>query len=292
MSHSPLRSPAGVEPELPAKEWLYRKIDEAERDGALLETFEASEHVASPWGNKMHHGGPLAALAVRSMEQLGEREGAPSSSRLSRVTMNMLGAVPITQLRTRAWTIRPGRRIALLGASIEMLGRDGEWVPVIAAEGWRLATQETGDAQHQTVPELNFIPESGGYPEAWPPGGFAATLAWGGMSNEARRGAPTQVWATMHHALVEGETATALQEVIAISDCANGIGARLDPSEFTFLNTDLAIHLHHPPTGSWFGMEAETTIGPDGIGLSHAVLHDANGPIGRVTQNLLVERRL
>ena len=38
-------------------------------------------------------------------------------------------------------------------------------------------------------------------------------------------------------------------------------------------------------------MAAETSVGADGVGMSDAVLHGPDGPIGRVTQNLLVERR-
>lgn len=76
---------------------------------------------------------------------------------------------------------------------------------------------------------------------------------------------------------------------MAIADTANGVGARLDPGVFTFLNCDLIVSLHTPPAGDWFGLAAETSVGPDGIAMSSAVLHDQAGPIGRVSQTVLVE---
>jgi hypothetical protein len=43
--------------------------------------------------------------------------------------------------------------------------------------------------------------------------------------------------------------------------------------------------------GEWTGIEAESSIGSDGIGLSQAVVHDAHGAVGRIAQSLLVTPR-
>ena len=65
----------------------------------------------------------------------------------------------------------------------------------------------------------------------------------------------------------------------------------LDVREFTFLNTDLTVHLHRAPVGPWTGIAAETSIGPDGVGTCSAVLHDSHGAFGRSAQILMVRPR-
>jgi hypothetical protein len=58
-----------------------------------------------------------------------------------------------------------------------------------------------------------------------------------------------------------------------------------------FINTDLTVHLHREPAGEWIGMDAGTTIGPDGAGTATSVLHDGSGPVGRGEQALLITSR-
>jgi len=76
-----------------------------------------------------------------------------------------------------------------------------------------------------------------------------------------------------------------------VVDSANGIGSPLDVREWTFLNTDLSVHLYREPVGAWTGVAASTDVGPDGVGLCSAVLHDELGPVGRSAQILLVRPR-
>lgn len=258
---------------------------------ASLETFLATEHTASPWGPGMQHGGPVAGLLTRALE----RHGARPETRISRVTVDLFGAVPLGELRVRATTLRPGRRIELLGADLEARAGD-EWRVVARAQAWRLATQDTSAVvsdpfTHPALPSED-VPPSAILPAAWQAAGFVPTLRWRGADGlRAHRGRPTTAWLNLSLGLVAGEPTSPLTAALTIADVANGIGARLDPSTHTFLNTELTVHLFRPPSGEWFGLEAESAIGPDGVGLSQALLHDAAGPIGRIAQSLLVEAR-
>ena len=74
--------------------------------------------------------------------------------------------------------------------------------------------------------------------------------------------------------LVKGETMTALERLFAVADCANGIGTKLDIRKWTFMNTDLVVHVHRIPEGEWIGIRAETNYGPDGIGTTIGTLFD------------------
>ena len=128
-------------------------------------------------------------------------------------------------------------------------------------------------------------------PDSWRVGGFVAALTWRMDHIGTTATDHTTAWINLSHPLVDGEDITSLERVIAVADTTNGIGARLDPADFTFLNCDMTVNLFAPPLGAWFGLEAETSVGPDGIGMSAGVIHSQTGPIGRVSQTVLVERR-
>ena len=99
------------------------------------------------------------------------------------------------------------------------------------------------------------------------------------------------MWARPRVDVVAGERATALQRLFAVVDSANGVGSPLDVRTWTFLNTDLTVHLYREPAGAWTGLDARTSIGTDGVGTCAAVLHDQHGPLGRSAQILLVRPR-
>jgi acyl-CoA thioesterase len=54
---------------------------------------------------------------------------------------------------------------------------------------------------------------------------------------------------------------------------------------------DQTVVLHRHPEGEWVGMAARTTLGPDGIGLTHTRVFDQRGVIGRSLHTLFVARR-
>ena len=286
---------AGRMAEAPTGDGCYRLLgSETGTDGAHVETFETQQYALSVWGLHLQHGGPVAGLLVRAME----RSAPLPRTRISRFAVEILGPIPPSPVRTRAWIERPGRRIALIGAELESQQADGSWRAVARARAWRLATQDTSAvARHsdaaapgRDAPLPHADGEHGGLPASWWMG-FATALDWRFIRPLGHPGAPSLAWARLVKPLVIGEEPTPLESAIAICDVANGVGARLDPREWIFLNTDLTIHLFEEPAGEWFGIEAETSVGHDGIGMSSATLHGESGPIGRVAQTLLVERR-
>ncbi|MEK9663203.1 MAG: thioesterase family protein [Candidatus Nanopelagicales bacterium] len=253
------------------------------------EVFEPTSHAGSGWGPNMQHGGPVSALLTRAMEQ-----HVHDGSRISRVTVEILGAVPLSTMRVRSWVQRPGRRIELLAAEVEAETSPGEWRPVAAARAWSLATRSTQHVAHHADPGLPLPNITGstdtGFLDSWRLG-FVGALEWHVDGPVGQPGVPTVAWLRLAQPIVAGEAPTPLQRVLAIADVANGIGARLDTQFWTFLNTDLAVYLFEPPSDTWIGIQAETSIGHDGIAMSSAVVHGADGPIGRIAQNVLVQPR-
>lgn len=215
--------------------------------------------------------------------------------RVSRVTSELLGVVPVGPVRVRARVARPGRRVALLHASMEEPTTDGGWRSVATAAVWRMRTDDsaavarTADASLQMPEEEPRLLADHPLSFAWWEGGFVDALEW--RIAVEQQAASTVAWARMFRPLVQGEETSSLQRIVAFADTANGVGARLDPERFSFVNTEMTVHLFEPPHGEWFGLEAQTSVGSDGIGMSAGVLHAPGQVLGRVSQSLLVQRR-
>ncbi|WP_165495529.1 acyl-CoA thioesterase domain-containing protein, partial [Actinomadura roseirufa] len=91
--------------------------------------FAATTATAGPWSAEFQHAGPVAALFGRAFER---HEPVPGT-RVARVTVDLLGPVPVAPLEVRARVVRPGRRITLLEAEMTGAGR-----PVARAAAWRI----------------------------------------------------------------------------------------------------------------------------------------------------------
>jgi hypothetical protein len=99
---------------------------------------------------------------------------------------------------------------------------------------------------------------------------------------------PGESWIRPEVDLVKGEAMTALERLFAVADDANGIGTKLDIRRWTFMNTDLVVHVHRIPAGEWIGIRAETNYGPDGIGTTIGTLFDESGAVGAIQESVLV----
>jgi len=77
----------------------------------------------------------------------------------------------------------------------------------------------------------------------------------------------------------------------ARGDRRNGVSSVLDPKEWSLINGDVALNLARLPVGEWILVNAETSLGRDGVGVSSARLADGTGYFGRAAQSLIVERR-
>jgi hypothetical protein len=98
---------------------------------------------------------------------------------------------------------------------------------------------------------------------------------------------PAIAWLRTPVAMVAGQEWTPLERMAALSDFVNplsGSGAR---GAVGFINVDSNIHIHRLPRGEWIGMRVERAVEPYGIGVAHAILFDAEGPVGRCTQTAL-----
>lgn len=260
----------------------YELVDDGDSQG---ERFVATDLVRSTWSAAIQHGAPVSALLVRALERCEARD----DTRLSRVFVDLLGPVPAEgDIWVRARRERPGKQIELMTAEMLGLGPDGQPRPVARASGWRLQTLDTVRLVHASAASLRPLTEarSRDMKKDWDRN-YVHSLDWRWLTEPLSEGAG-ESWIRPEVDLVKGENMTALERLFAVADCANGIGSKLDIGKWTFMNTDLAVHVHRIPDAEWIGIRAETNYGPDGIGTTIGTLFDEAGAIGAIQQSVLV----
>ncbi|WP_030231720.1 thioesterase family protein [Streptomyces sp. NRRL S-350] len=232
------------------------------------------------WHPDEQHFSPLGGLIVHAIDRY--RAGRPGEGlALARISFDILGLIALEEFEITVETVRPGRTIELVEATVVLGGR-----AVVRARAWFLAELDTA-AVAGTHDERIPAPEEF---EPW-----AMDGEWGGgyiaSVDVRRRGtAPGRAaaWISTAVELVAGEPSSPHASFVALVDTANGIAVRQSPAEWMFPNTDLTIHLHRRPEGRWTGLDTRVSFGPAGHGVTSTVLHDQNGPVGRAEQILTV----
>jgi hypothetical protein len=251
----------------------------------LGEKFKATDMVRSTWSAAIQHGAPPSALLVRALARCEARD----DTRLSRVMIDLLGAIPAEgDLWVCSRVERSGKQIELVSAEMLAPGKGGEPRPVARASGWRLKTIDTAEMVHASAPPLRPLSEahSRGLSDRWDRN-YVHSLDWRWLTHRKDSG-PGESWLTPIVDLVKGEAMTPLERLFAVADCANGIGTKLEIGKWTFMNTDLVVHVHRIPEGEWVGIRAETNYGPDGIGTTIGTLFDESSAVGAIQQSVLV----
>jgi hypothetical protein len=245
--------------------------------------FRATLHTQGPWSPSFQHGGPPAALLVRQIEHCAPRE----DMLLARISIDILGPVPIATLSATARIIRPGKSVELLEATLTHEER-----LVMRATAWRvkLPNQRPPADEPET---MTGLPEQGNRPaqSSTDPSGFLAATEWRYIHGGYMEGRAA-VWGRLRYPLIAGEDPSATQRLIAITDSANGISSRLDIRSWQFVPPELTIHCLRSLVGEWVGLDATTHVQAEGIGLTTANLFDEHGIVGRSAQALFIARRL
>ncbi|MGE0219189.1 thioesterase family protein [Mycolicibacterium sp.] len=266
-------------------DFYYELLDATDEAG---ERFRATDFVRGTWSSSTQHAAPVSALLVRALQRCDPR----SDTRCSRVVIDLLGPVPAEgDLWVRARKDRSGKQIELVSAEMLAAGPDGTPRPVARASGWRLQTVDTGAVAHAPTAPLRPVSEAPSHDmkKNWDRN-YVHSLDWRWLTIPLAEG-PGEAWIKPEVDVVRGEAMTPLERLFAVADDANGVGTKLDIRRWTFLNTDLAVHIHRLPHGEWIGVRAETHYGPDGIGTTIGTLFDQDGAVGAIQQSVLLRPR-
>jgi hypothetical protein len=247
--------------------------------------FVATEHGRGPWSREHQHAGPPSALLARAIE----RAVAADAFIVNRLTIELFAPVPIGHLEVTTSTLRAGRTVRRLEATLAAGGR-----PLARATGLATRIQAVDFPPVKPEPGDPPPPPESGEPFQFPV--FHGTIGYQTAVDTRRvRGGfgenPTVVWIRDRVPLVLGELPSPLQRVMIAADSGNGVAVVLDPARYTFINADLTVYLHRPPVGEWVCLDAVTLPEHSGLGVSRSRLWDRDGPLGWALQSLVVEAR-
>jgi hypothetical protein len=245
--------------------------------------WSATTHATGPWEPGAQHGGPPSALLGRAIERCAPRPEMV----VARVTVEILGAVPVAEVEVAAEVARPGRSVELVIATMRAGGRE-----VARAASWRVLRTQAPAAAPATARRAPARPAEADerHPDWWTEG-YLTAMEWRAATGGFGAGGPAVVWARMRYPLVPDEEPTGLQRLLALADSGNGLSSELDLREWMFINPELTVHLHREPVGEWQCIDAVTSVTPGGAGLATSVLSDDDGPVGVGAQSLLVVAR-
>jgi hypothetical protein len=215
-----------------------------------------------------------------------ERVVPPAGGRLTRVTVDLLGGVPVAEVEVRARVVRGGRSVQLAEAELVAGGR----VAARAAAWWQQTTDTSVVAVTPAAAPSRPVGAAPAVPP-WSRRGYLNAMEWVTVDGSFDRPGPATVWARMRHPLVAGEQPTGLQRLLTVADSGNGVSWRLDVERWLFINTELTVHVLREPSGEWICLHAVTLIGADGSGLAVSRLFDRDGEVGRGAQALLIRPR-
>jgi hypothetical protein len=243
--------------------------------------FEATERTTGPWDPRHQHAGPPSALLAGELEAALPRDDMT----IARVTVEILGPIPIAEVEIEARVERPGRSVELLAGELLAGGK-----PVLRARAWRVLRAPVGTDDGPAPPPL---PEDADPP---PPAlgermGYAHAVEWRWAQGDWLSRGAAAVWTRLRIPVVRGEDPSGIQRVLAVADSGNGVSSVLDWGSYFFINTELTVHFLRPPAGEWVCLQARTDIASGGAGLASSVLSDESGPVARGAQALLIAPR-
>jgi hypothetical protein len=241
-----------------------------------------TELTRGPWDPNAQHGGAPGALIAGALEQIGD--GRP----FARIGVHLLKPVPLTPLELTTTVERDGKRVRRLRAE---LTADGEAV----CFGYALQIQGSDEAMPDIplAARIDDPPRAGEPPPRLGPermfAGDAIQVCF--VRGQLTEPGPATAWFRLRVPVVDGERVSQLQRTMAAADFPNGISSAVPWTDYLFINPEVTVYLLREAEGEWIGVDAVTSIDPNGIGLADATLHDERGPFGRALQSLYVSKR-
>ena len=119
--------------------------------GGGYQVFESTDDTRSNWDSR--DPARFAAAGADDQAHRGTRGTAPAL-RIGRLSLDILGAIPVAPVRVRAWVERPGTRISMMAAEMLAARPGGPDRAVARVTAWLLATSDTSDVATDRYPPL------------------------------------------------------------------------------------------------------------------------------------------
>lgn len=247
-----------------------------------------TELARGPWDPDAQHGGASAAILGRAIERFQPELGLA----VTRITFELLRPVPLTPLTVAIAMTRPGKRVQLVTASLQV-----DDVELVRATALRVTPVPRDIPDEIDAPDRRLPDPSAANPVERliaqdRPTNFSDAFELRLVDGQPfGKPGPSSMWFRLRVPVVAGEGPSPLQRVLVAADFGNGISGVLDYQRFVFINPDLTVYLRRLPAGVWVGLDAATWLEPGLGGYAESVLYDERGRIGRAVQALYVAPR-
>jgi len=229
---------------------------------------------ASLWDATAQGGISLAGLVGHVVDKAPQ----PAPMLVTRLTIDILGTVPLQPLFPVVRVLREGRRLQLLDVELQTGGRT--WVKASAV---RVRTEETPP---HALPLTRALPEALGIASTTT--SLAESIHIAGEMQEAGVGAR---WVRLIPQVVAGHPLSGLERMAMIADWGAGVSRLFDPRDWTLANVDISLHLSRLPMGDWLLVDACSESAGNGISIGNARLGDGEGMFASSHQTVFLNRR-
>jgi len=202
---------------------------------------------------------------------------AEADFNLTRLTLDYLRPTRYDDVTITTTPVREGSRIRLIDASVYIRGEE-----IAQARAVFLRRGEVPEGEIWTTPSPS-IPRPNELPPPTPEGPGSPSSAWDSRSVSGRTEGVVErriLWQRPLIPLVSGTETGPLALTGIVADGTNpqaNSGAR----GLVYINSDLSLYMHRPPTGEWICLEVVGHQAVQGIAVGTATFHDLDGPFGQ-----------
>ena len=256
-------------------------------DGA---TFVPTELARGGWSDDAQHGSPPSGLLGRAIEAV------PTAvpMQVARFTIDLFRPVPLEPLTVETRVLRDGRRLQVCEAML----RHGD-VEVGRATGLKIRISDMALPEVDREPwDQPPGPGTGVVVERFFEGPRSDLIRFYLHAVEIRsigdsflRLGPGVAWFRLRYPVIAGEEPTPFVRLVTLADMSNGNSQALDPRVWIYVNPDITLYAHRLPVGEWVGMRSAAHQHRSGIGLADTRVFDEEGPLGRINQAQILDRR-
>lgn len=228
----------------------------------------------SPWNGTSQVGLALAGLSGHVIARVPTQEPMLTT----RISIDILGAVPLVPLVPAVRILRDGKRMQVVDA--EFFEGDKLWLRATAV---RARIADTGE--RSTPLTRRYWNENDTY----------ENLKWFEERQiELDRGkpGPGAIWVRFLTDIVEGEPLDPLSLAAILGDFGNGTAPVLPMMENTLANMDITVCMSRLPRGDWMLIDAEGETSGQGSGYSRTRLGDAEGMFATAMQSIFIDQRV
>ncbi len=241
------------------------------------------------WSDLAQHGSPPSGLLAAAIEAVSTF--APMQ--VARFTIDLFRPVPLEPLRVETHVLRDGKRIQVVAAIL----RHGD-VEVGRATALKIRTTRLPLPHTEREPWEQPPPPQDATPieDFWTFGSDLPRFHRDAVEIRSIDGSFMQLgpglsWFRLKHPVIAGQEPTPFVRLATLADMSNGNSQALDPQAYLYVNPDITLYAHRLPQGEWVGMKSAAYQHQSGIGLADTRVFDETGPLGRINQAQLLDRR-